>query len=180
MAFNGLDYVMPDASRQVALSEIRRVLKVGGVFIFSSHNPRAIWQRPSWNAQRIDTVAKRIAGERGLAVKMVRSLLTVARITFADMTSIAKSFRTVCRALAHNAFWEGEGYMNDAAHGGLVTHYAVPCKVEEEVRPAGFKLLEILGDDHPLRSHVFVTPWYYYVFEKSGLAAEGCETTACK
>lgn len=37
-SFNGLDYIYPFASRLSALSEIKRVLKPGGIFIYSSHN----------------------------------------------------------------------------------------------------------------------------------------------
>lgn len=38
-SFNGLDYVQPEGDRYVALREIWRVLKPGGTFVFSSHNP---------------------------------------------------------------------------------------------------------------------------------------------
>lgn len=38
-SFNGLDYVHPEGDRYVALREIWRVLKPGGTFVFSSHNP---------------------------------------------------------------------------------------------------------------------------------------------
>lgn len=38
-AFNGLDFIHPESGRFHAVSEIARVLRPGGVFIFSSHNP---------------------------------------------------------------------------------------------------------------------------------------------
>lgn len=37
-SFNGLDYLHPVEQRYRALSEINRALKLGGVFIYSSHN----------------------------------------------------------------------------------------------------------------------------------------------
>ncbi|MGA2404609.1 MAG: class I SAM-dependent methyltransferase [Syntrophobacteraceae bacterium] len=37
-AFNGLDYIYPAALRRQALVEMRRVLKPGGIVVFSSHN----------------------------------------------------------------------------------------------------------------------------------------------
>lgn len=37
-AYNGLDYLIPRASREAALREVRRVLRPSGVFLYSSHN----------------------------------------------------------------------------------------------------------------------------------------------
>ena len=39
-SFNGMDYIYPYADRLQALQEIKRVLKPGGLFIFSSQQPR--------------------------------------------------------------------------------------------------------------------------------------------
>lgn len=47
-SFNGIDYLHPYQRRVNALEEVYRVLKPGGVFIFSSHNQFAIPLRP-WN-----------------------------------------------------------------------------------------------------------------------------------
>ncbi len=41
-SFNGLDCIFPERKRIKALKEIGRVLKPGGLFIFNSHNPKAL------------------------------------------------------------------------------------------------------------------------------------------
>jgi SAM-dependent methyltransferase len=38
-AFNGLDYIHPETARTATIRAIADVLKGGGLFIFSSHNP---------------------------------------------------------------------------------------------------------------------------------------------
>jgi len=44
-SFNGLDYLYPFAQRLKALSEIHRVLRPGGAFVYSSHNILARFTR---------------------------------------------------------------------------------------------------------------------------------------
>jgi ubiquinone/menaquinone biosynthesis C-methylase UbiE len=44
-SYNGIDYIHPEGRRLVALSEMARVLKPGGLLIYSSHNPWAILPR---------------------------------------------------------------------------------------------------------------------------------------
>lgn len=167
MAFNGFDYVLGELPRRHALAQIRRVLTPGGVFIFSAHNPRAIWHRPSWNAQRIETEAERIAPKRGFCFDVTRAWFTVGRALLAWAHSIVVSAGRLLRRVFRSAFWRGEGYMIDPAHGGLRTHYAVPGEIEAELTASGFHLLRILGDDYPEPSGLFVTDWYYYVFSTS-------------
>jgi ubiquinone/menaquinone biosynthesis C-methylase UbiE len=38
-SFNGIDVIYPEKNRIKAIKEINRILKDGGIFIFSSHNP---------------------------------------------------------------------------------------------------------------------------------------------
>ena len=44
-SFNGLDYIYPESKRIIAVKEIARVLKKGGYFIYSSHNPLSLFFR---------------------------------------------------------------------------------------------------------------------------------------
>ncbi|MDD5133561.1 MAG: class I SAM-dependent methyltransferase [Candidatus Nanoarchaeia archaeon] len=41
-SYNGMDYIFPEEKRILAIKEISRVLKNGGIFVYSSHNPRAL------------------------------------------------------------------------------------------------------------------------------------------
>ncbi len=57
IAFNGLDCVSPEERRWQCLRECARVLRAGGVLIFSSHNPRSILVRPAWDRERLRAFA---------------------------------------------------------------------------------------------------------------------------
>jgi len=140
------------------------VLKNGGLVIFSSHNPRAFWMRPGWSRSRVQQVAARVSGGRKIVERLAVGILTILRACASAATSLALSAARLARRLPKRAFWRGEGYMMDNAHGGLLTHYAVPEVVISELTSAGFRLLEVLGDDYPARSRIFATDWYYYVF----------------
>jgi len=171
MAFNGMDYLIPNESRQRCLAEIHRVLKREGVFIFSSHNPRAIFFRPAWSQEKIEEVAQRVAGQRKWLLEPARFLLLWLRVAAALVRSGLESVLRFSRRVRRRAFWSGDGYMVDPAHGGLLTHYAVPARVIAELERHGFRFLRVAGDDSPRPSRAYVTDWYYYVFRKAETSA---------
>jgi len=172
MAFNAMDYVIPDESRFRALREIRRVLKPEGILIFSSHNPRAIWLQPSWNPQRVRDAARAMAGKDSVFFQPLLWFLTTARVTLAGLQAGLQSFGRAARRLPTQAFWRGQGYWRDPAHGGLRTHVASPEKVKQELGKFAFRPLRVLGDDYPRTSRRYVTDWYYYVFSKTEASGE--------
>jgi ubiquinone/menaquinone biosynthesis C-methylase UbiE len=163
LAFNTIDYIIPDDKRAEALAEMHRVMKPGGLLIFSSHNPRAILNRPTWNASRLDQMAHRLAHNAGLSKRVAKAVVFAGCWPAAMARSVVISGRRVVARLTKKAFWRGEGYMTDPAHGGLLTHYAIPEKVTADLTRAGFCLLRLQGDDYPLPSRMYFTDWYYYV-----------------
>lgn len=172
MAFNAMDYVVPDESRFRALREIHRILKPAGILIFSSHNPRAIWVRVSWNAQRVRNLAETIAGRDSVFLEPLLLCLTAMRVGWAVVQSLMRSLSRMARRLPTRPYWQGEGDWMDSAHGGLKTHCAVPEKVARELDGFGFALLRVLGDDYPQVSHPYKTDWYYYVCSRKELMGE--------
>jgi len=175
MAFNGIDALVPSEARQRSLAEIHRVLKGGGFFVFSSHNPRAVFLRPAWNPKKIAELAQMLAGQRKWLFEPARIFLLWLRVAAALVRSVMDSALRLLRRVPRRAFWSGDGYMLDPAHGGVLTHYAVPEQVIAELQQQGFQFLRLAGDDYPRRSRAYVTDWYYYVFRK----AETPVTAAC-
>jgi SAM-dependent methyltransferase len=167
MAFNGIDSIFPDESRYQAFREIRRVLKPKGILIFSSHNVRSIFVRPSWNPLRLAGLAKKIVGSDSVLYRPLLGSLTALRVVVAILQSTVKSLARVARRLPTRAFWSGDGYLMDAAHGGMRIHLSTPEAAERELNRFGFRLLRVLGDDYPRHSRLYVTDWYYYVFSSA-------------
>lgn len=172
MAFNGMDSVIPDAARFSALKEIARVLKPEGILIFSSHNPRSIWVRASWNSQRLRNMAEAVVQKDSFLFRPLLGCFTGARVSLAGLQALLQSLRRAVRRVPTRTFWRGEGYWIDPAHGGVRTHLASPENVVQELGRFQFQLLRLLGDDYPRVSRRYVTDWYYYVFSKAGAPAE--------
>ena len=173
IAFNGLDYVLPDERRWQCLKECRRVLRAGGIILFSSHNPHAILVRPAWDHERVCAFARKLVGEEGSFFRAVVCVLTVAKALQALFRAGATSLVRIFRRVTRSAFWRGEGYFFDSSHGGLTTHCWVPTRVLAELHQFGFQFVALLGDDYPATSWTFVTDWYYYVFSKANGSASG-------
>jgi ubiquinone/menaquinone biosynthesis C-methylase UbiE len=165
LSFNTIDNLIPDESRHKAWREARRVLKPQGVLIFSSHNMRSIFVRPSWNPQRLGNLAKQIVGDSVLYRPVLWSL-TAGRVAVAMLQALGRSIVRIMRRLPTNGFWRGDGYLVDTSHGWTKIHFSTPAITEQELSKIGFRQVRVLGDDYPLTSRHLVTDWYYYVFSK--------------
>jgi ubiquinone/menaquinone biosynthesis C-methylase UbiE len=165
-AFNGIDYVFPLEGRRLCLRHIHRILKRNGCMIFSSHNPRAVLVRPSWNAPRIKKIARRFSLRSTILYGLLFAGTTFIRAGIALVQTVWPTTLRLVRRIPSRTFWHGEGTLVDCSHGGLLTHYWIPERVIQEMSDVGFRVERVLGDDYPRKSHPFGTDWYYYVFIK--------------
>ncbi len=172
MAFNGMDYVIPDEKRKRCLEECHRLLKPGGVLLFSSHNPRHIFVRPSLNRQRIKAAAEAVGGPHWLQRALIPPL-TAGGLAFALLRAAWKSLALIASRIPRRPFWRGEGYFVDTSYGGVLTHCWVPGRAVAELQQRSFHLERVLGDDYPQESGEYTTAWYYYVFSKPNSAGSG-------
>jgi ubiquinone/menaquinone biosynthesis C-methylase UbiE len=167
-SFNGLGCVAPDEKRKRCLRECYRVLRKGGVFIFSLHNPRSLFLGLQWDRVRLRRMANKLSGGVTPLSYLMLVGLTSARVALALVKSFGRAIPRAYRRVPTRAFWSGEGYLLDPTHGGLLIHCALPDRVIEELRECGFKFLQLAPEDKPGKGREYSTRWYYYAFSKDG------------
>jgi SAM-dependent methyltransferase len=118
--YNGIDCLGSDAARARCLSEIRRVLKPGGMFIFSSHNARGGVLRP--------------------LLRGASPMRKFLRIGYA----LWIYSRTKAHLMRSGVFFRGSGYSFDPTHGGGVLYACTPEVMTEQTQAAGFDVVEIV------------------------------------
>jgi SAM-dependent methyltransferase len=140
---NGIDYIAADEGRARCLAEVVRVLKRGGVFIFSSHNARMLALWPVFKGARFYQILWRI------------------------LRAICKSVVIAARHVSSGVYFVGEGYIRDPEFGGFDLYISTPERIAAQLTPLGLSLIETMGDRFPEVSAAFLTPWYYYVCHKA-------------
>lgn len=142
-SFNGLGLIPPGEGRDRCLRECARVLRNGGILIFSIHNARYLIFAPLFAG----------AGP----VKGLWRILYAMAHTGSNLLS----------RLPSRAFWTGAGYVWDPlADGGLRHYVSTPQLVIGALRPLGFEVVEVVAAPDPETSMPLATPWYYYACVK--------------
>ncbi len=149
-SFNGIDYVQTDGARLKCLSEINRVLRVGGRFIFSSHNAR---MTNLWPVGDI---------EPGRRNEIPSGAVEPSFSVWRKLRSIGKRLQYAVRRATRRSFYTGAGFAFDPVHGGLWTFEATPKRWSQELARAGFATKEVVSALYPRKYSHFLTGWYYY------------------
>jgi ubiquinone/menaquinone biosynthesis C-methylase UbiE len=165
-SFNGLDCLLPESKRMRCLAECHRVLRNRGVLIFSSHNPRAIFERIAWDSARLRTFAEKFLSTSHLLFSVCFGCLTALKSTHSLTRALVNSLRRTFYRMHTRTFWQGSGPMFDSAEGGMKLYFCVPAKAKGQLANAGFSCAEVLGNDFPCAGRSLVTDWYYYVAVK--------------
>ncbi len=146
-AFNGLDYIPPH-ERSKTIKEIRRVLKKGGHFCFSTHN--------------LQSVPSMFEETYGYPKNLLKLRKVMRAIKFRLHNESYKSLITKKWAL-----------VNDGEHGyGLKTYYVRPLEQVKELEKHNFKDIQIIDviDGKVLKEQGSILEakdiWLYYLCEK--------------
>jgi len=166
-SYNGLDCLVPYEKRENCLRECHRVLKAGGIYVFSSHNPRGLFLDWRWDRDRLRRIAHRLSGSEGVLFNLTLAALTCGRVMLGVARSLVKAIPRARRRLPTAAFWQGEGYIVDPSHGGLQMYGGIPARVVAELTRLGFKCLQVLPENYPVSGNECSSRWYYYAFSKT-------------
>lgn len=167
-SFNGIDWLWPSEKRWRCIRECRRLLRADGVFLFSSHNPRSILVWRGWNPERARWYSRRLVGGSRILYPAALGAVTAAKATISFVRSVSETVGRMARRIPREAFRQGQGYMIDPAHPGLLNHYWTPENAISELESMGFQNLGVWCDEYPEKRSVNRADWYYYAFAKDG------------
>jgi ubiquinone/menaquinone biosynthesis C-methylase UbiE len=154
-SYNGIDYAYPEDRARI-IREVYRVLRPGGLFVFSSHNLRARPQRP-----------------RLLPLLVLDpNPWRMARVNLSSLKRYLTSVYYYRRNKPHELHGPGFAVRVDMAHEyRLLTFHASMAYQVEQLEAMGFEGIEMVGlDGSPLaRDEDTEDGWIYYVARKPAL-----------
>lgn len=142
-SFNGIDVLPGDGAREACLSETARVLKPGGVFIFSSHNARLVLSWPDLTDS------------------------DPARSVWRILRAVSQAAVLLPKRLFSGAFIRGQGYETDPIHGGMMHYVSIQSTIVPQLSSAGFTLLEARPSKVSKARSAAFSPWIYYACQKT-------------
>lgn len=147
-SYNGIDCLSSDEQRLRCLHECARVLRPGGVLIWSQHNPRLLVHVPP-------------KVRRGMRARIGRC------------RGAAQSFGREVRRVATSVFWRGRGFIDDTVDRGAVYYMATRRRAIAEADDAGLEVVDVVPSTFPTRAPSPLVPWYYYAAVKRSSATSG-------
>ena len=143
-SFNAIDYIVHD-DRIKALREIHRVLKPGGLFMFSTHN-------------RDYKLFNKLLWQEGIQFN-----LNYLKNCLYTLAHLPKHFRMK----QHEIYTDEYAIINDNAHGfSLLAYYISTCQQIEQLERTGFVDTEAYDMAGNLVDNDTVFPWTYYLTKK--------------
>ncbi len=149
-SYNGLDYIS-HSDRLKGLQEIYRVLRQGGLFVFSSHNRDSIIKRKTPTKPWLERAFN--------PVKMLKNIVKYKQ----QMQNFSKSIENLCNE-------EQYAIINDGCYQFKLTTYYISLQHQvKQLYDAGFTVKDQY-DRFGMPIHLDVldeqTPWIYYVAKK--------------
>ncbi len=140
---NGLD-AMDHGDRQVALNEISRVTRAGGMFLFSTHNKAG----PCYGASPLKPAGSPNAHAWSRSYRYGRRALSMARAPIQLPRSLANWLR-IRRSAIDGGDW-AIGPV-EAHEFGLLIHYVTLDGATRELAAAGFELVRVFAAENGRR-----------------------------
>lgn len=143
-SFNGIDYIS-HADRLLALRQIRRVLKTGGTFMFSTHNrDQPDFKQAPWQAK-----------------------FELSAAYLKNLANYLRAYRQRRRMKQHEISTTEYAVVNDCAYRfSLLTYYIGVTEQIEQLRAVGFGEVQAFNERGAQVERDDQSLWVYYLAEK--------------